>query len=204
MVSLLFLVAVGFAAWAFTGRQDYKDHSDRKVAAAVAVAEQRTSAKKDNEFAIAEQQPLRTYTGPSPYGSLKVKYPKTWSAYVGESDTNSGTPIDGYFSPGYVAATDNPKNIYALRVKIVSQSYDTVAKSFQPNIKTGKITASPFIPANAPTVTGLRLDGEISTGKTGSMVIMPLRDKTLELWTESPGFVSDFNTNILPNFTFLQ
>lgn len=204
VVSLFLLIALGFGVWAFANMQDYKDHSDRKSAAAVAVAEQRLSAKKDNEFAIAQQQPLRSYTGPAPYGSLKIKYPKTWSAYVGESDSNGGMPINGYFNPGYVPATDNPKNLYALRVQIVSKSYDSVAKTFQGNIKSGKLKATAYIPENAKSVTGLRLDGQIATDKSGSMVIMPLRDKTLELWTESPSFIDDFNNYILPNFTFLQ
>ncbi len=52
---------------------------------------------KDNEFIVREKQPLQTYTGPSAFGSISVKYPKTWSAYVDE--TNSSTPVDGYFHP---------------------------------------------------------------------------------------------------------
>lgn len=204
LVIVMFLGSAGFGIWAFSSRQDYKNYSDRKTAAAVTVAEQQMSTKKDNEFAQAEKLPLRTYTGPAPYGSLKVQYPKTWSAYVSEGEGSSGTPVDAYFNPGYVPSISGQNNLYALRVKISSASYDSTVKSFQPLLKVGKLTATSYIPAGAKDITGVKLDGQITAGKTGSMVILPLRDKTLQLWTESPSFINDFNNNILPNYTFVQ
>jgi len=37
----------------------------------------------------------------------------------------------------------------------------------------------------------------------GSMVLVPLRDKTLKIWTEADEtYLKDFNENILPNYTF--
>ncbi|MEO8784998.1 MAG: hypothetical protein ABI221_01600 [Candidatus Saccharimonadales bacterium] len=201
VTGLLFVAAVAFAAWAFMGRQDYKDNSDQKVTAAVQVAQQQTSDQKDKQFAAAEKLPLRTYTGPAPYGSLKIQYPKTWSVYVSEL-TDSSKPIDAYFNPGFVPATGQDGVVYALRAQISSQLYSDVVSSFQSFIKAGKLTATPYIPVNETSVTGLRLDGQLTSKVTGSMVVLPIRDKTLEIWTESPQFVNDFNTNILPNFTF--
>jgi hypothetical protein len=198
---LLFVAAAGFGVWAFMSRQDYKDNSDQKVAAAVEVAQQQTADKKDKEFAVAEKLPLRTYTGPAPYGSLKIQYPKTWSVYVDEL-TNSSQPIDAYFNPGFVPATDEDGVVYALRAQVKSQLYADTLKSYQTFIKAGKLKATPYIPANETSVTGLRLDGQLTSKVSGSMVVLPLRDKTLLLWTESPQFVNDFNTNILPNFSF--
>lgn len=202
LVSLLFVVAASFAGWAYTSRADYKNNSDAKAAAAVAVAEQATATKKDAEFVEKEKLPLVSYKGPAAYGSLLVKYPKTWSAYVSER-TNSSTPIDNYFHPQFVPAGDGDHS-YALRVQVVNQSYATVLKSFEAKVKAGKLTATAYIPATQPKVTGTRLDGEIQAKQQGSMVIVPIRDKTLKLWTESPDFVKDFNTNILPNYTFSQ
>lgn len=201
IVSLLFVAVAGFASWAFMGRQDYKTNSDQKVAAAVAIAQQQTSAQKDKQFTIAEKLPLRTYTGPAPYGSLKISYPKTWSVYVSEL-TDSTRPIDAYFNPGFVPSTNENGVVYALRAQIISQMYTDALNSFQPYIKSGKLKATPYIPANEPSVTGLRLDGQLTPLVNGSMVVLPLRDKTLEIWTESPQYVNDFNTNVLPNFTF--
>jgi hypothetical protein len=37
---------------------------------------------------------------------------------------------------------------------------------------------------------------------TGTMVLLPMRDKTLEIWTESNDYLNDFNTYVLPNMTF--
>jgi hypothetical protein len=51
-------------------------------------------------------------------------------------------------------------------------------------------------------VTGVRVDGQIADNIQGSMIILPLRDKTQEIWTESNSFLPDFNNNILPNLTF--
>ena len=48
---------------------------------------------------------------------------------------------------------------------------------------------------------GLRLDGQLSEEDRGSMIILPIRDKTMLFWTESPDFVDDFNT-MLETFKF--
>lgn len=202
LVLLLLMGAIGFGVWAYAGRQDYKDNSDQKVVAAVATAEQNTAAKKDKDFLEQEKQPFRQYNGPIALGSLVLTYPKTWSGYVNEK-SNASTPLDGYFQPGVVPYVDGTAS-YALRVQIVSNSYANVLKSFDSNVKSSKLKATAYNPAKVPTVTGVRLDGEVSPKKQGSMVVVPIRDKTLEIWTESNDFVKDFNENILPNYTFLQ
>jgi hypothetical protein len=51
-------------------------------------------------------------------------------------------------------------------------------------------------------VVGSRIDGEISQKKQGAMIVMPMRDKTLRLWTESRDYVADFDNIILPGFSF--
>jgi hypothetical protein len=203
MVSLLVIVAGSAAIWAYMGRQDYKDNSDKKVAAAVTIAEQQTSTKKDNEFIEKEKSPLRTYNGPAAFGSLVIQYPKTWSAYVAEKPQGS-IPIDNYFQPNFVPSVDNDKQVYALRVQLVDIDYATVLKTFDTAVKAGKVKVTAYVPAKVASVTGVRIDGAVTTTKQGSMVIMPLRDKTLKLWTESPDYLNDFNNNILPNYSFSQ
>lgn len=202
LAAVLFVGAASFGIWAYMSRQDYKDNSDAKSAAAVAVAEERTSSKKDVEFIEKEKQPFVAYTGPAPYGSLKVMYPKTWSAYVNEKAGNS-SPVDAFFHPGFVPAETNDPS-YALRVQISDTAYASTIKSFDSQIKAGKIKASAYIPASAPNVTGVRFDGEIFSKKQGSMIVVPIRDKSLKIWTESNDFVKDFNEYILPNYTFSQ
>lgn len=204
VVLVLFLAAASAGVWAFMSRQDYKDHSDQKVVAAVQVAQALTASKKDNEFAAKEKLPLKTYGGPAAYGSLKIKYPKTWSAYVSEDSNNSSTPINAYFNPNFVPGTDVKGVVYALRAQVIGQSYAQVLQSVASQVKSGQTKATVFIPASNKSVTGTRLDGKLLSGATGSMVILPSRDKTIELWTESNTFLNDFNTIILPNFSFSQ
>jgi len=198
---ILFIAALSFGIWAYGGMQDYKNNVDPKIAAAVATAEEATSAKKDKEFTEKEKRPLRTYTGPSAYGSVAVSYPKTWSAYADES-ARSSNPLDATFNPNFVPGLQSGSNV-ALRVQVVSTSYADTIRTFDSQIKTGKVTAAPYAVAKVPAVTGLRIDGEIATNKQGAMIIVPVRDKTLKVWTEASQYVNDFNSLILPNLTLV-
>jgi hypothetical protein len=204
IVLLLFIGAGAFGIWAFVSRQDYKNNVQAKIDTAVQIATQQNSATKDKEFAEKEKLPLKSYQGPAAFGSLVVMYPKTWSAYVNEQQQGqSSTPIDGYFNPSFVPATTSQAS-YALRVQVLNSSYTNELKKYDSLVKTGKVKATPYVPAKVQTVTGMRLDGEIATGKTGAMVIVPMRDKTLKLWTESNTYMGDFNNIILPNYSFEQ
>ena len=40
-------------------------------------------------------------------------------------------------------------------------------------------------------------------GQTGAMLIIPVRDKTLQIYTESSDYLSDFNNIVLPSLTFV-
>ena len=203
LVATLFVMAGSFGIWAFMSRQDYKNNVDEKIKTAVIVSDKNTATRKDNEFAEKEKLPLRSYSGPAAYGSVVLQYPKTWSAYVGEKPGNNN-PVDAWFHPGFVPVVQGNENSYALRVQVSATSYADAIKSYDLNVKSGKAKASPYTPAKNPAITGTRLDGEVAPGKQGAMVIVPLRDKTLKIWTESNDYVNDFNTNILPNYSFAQ
>jgi len=199
---VLFLIAAGaFAVWAFNGRQDFKNHTDQKIASAVEIAKKDTAAADAKQFAEAAKQPLKTYTGPEAYGSIIIKYPRTWSAYVSETD-GSSTPVDGYFQPDVVPSILSQTVTFALRLQVVQITYDQVLTQFSGLVKAGSVTVTPFKAPNVPGVVGSRIDGQITTTKRGSMILLPLRDKTLKLWTESSQYQPDFNNNILPNFSF--
>ncbi|HSX53259.1 MAG TPA: hypothetical protein VLF90_02740 [Patescibacteria group bacterium] len=200
LVLLLFFGAAGFGIWAFSSRQDYKNNVTPKIAAAVAVAQQQTSSQKDNDFAQAQKQPLKNYNGPSTYGSLVVKYPKTWSAYVVSSD-HSDTPVDGYFQPDFVPGIESTTD-YALRVQISSTTYSQTMQQFSTYVKSGTTTVSAYRVDKVPSDLGSRIDGQLTSTKHGSMIVLPLRDKTLKVWTEADQYKTDFNNNILPNITF--
>ncbi len=198
---LFFIAALVFGLWAYNSRQDYKNNVDQKIQAAVDVAKKETATQKDNEFIDREKQPLKDYQGPTSYGSVQVKYPKTWSAYVDESG-KAGVPVDGYFQPNYVQGVNTPDVSYALRLQVLNRTFANELGSYDAQIKGGKATTQPYKPVNVPGVVGVRLDGEPEIGKKGVVILIPLRDKTIKLSTEADQYKQDFTDNILPNFSF--
>lgn len=192
--------ATAFAVWAFQSRQDYKSNVDEKIEAAVAVAQENTSTAKDKEFVEKEKQPFRQYQSPVQYGAVTAKYPKTWSAYIDEKG-GSSVAFDAYFHPDFVPGFSTGLN-YAARLQVTNRSYDQELRSFDSFVKTGKVTVKPYSLPLVPNTVGARIDGEIISRKQGSMVLIPLRDKTIKVWTEATNFTSDFNSIILANMTY--
>lgn len=198
LVIIFFFGASGFGFWAYSGRENYKNNVDQQISLAVAAANQTLTTKLNAQFAQQEKYPLQTWTGPEAFGTLKVTYPKTWSGYVPVEDS-SGTPVQGYFFPGVVPDVTNPSNNYALQVQVLEQTYDTVLQAFQG--QTG-ITVTPYSLPKVPSVVGVKISGAILPNQVGTMIVLPVRDQTLEIWTESNAYESDFNNIVLPNLTF--
>jgi hypothetical protein len=201
-VAVLLIAAGSFGLWAYNSRSDYKNHSDKKVADAVIVAKQQQSNADDTKYGEEAKNPLKTHVGPEAYGSITIQYPKTWSGYIIESATNNGTPMNDYFFPDVVPDITDQTNAYALRVQVVTQSYDQVMLQFNGPVQAGKATVQAYNLPNVPSVIGSRVDGQIASQKQGSMIVLPLRNVTLEISTEAQTFENDFNTKILPNLTF--
>ncbi len=195
---VLLLASIGFGAWAFMGRQDYKNNVDIKIEEAVEAAEQNLTIKKDLEFLEKEKDPNDVYVGPSAFGTLTISYPKTWSNYLVEK---AGTPIDGYMHPKYVSSNTNEVN-YALRYQVLERQYDQELKSFESRVKTGKAKVSAFAFPSQPNIVGVRVEGEIDSRKIGVVTVVPLRDKTIKVWTEGEEFRDDFE-KIISKLTFL-
>lgn len=202
---LLFFGAAGFGAWAFMQREDYKSNSDQKAAAAVSVAEDALTKKLQNDFGEQQKQPLKTYTSPAAYGSVVISYPRTWSAYVIEATTvGTSQGVNAYFHPDFVPNVQNDQSTsYAVRLQIVQRSYQEELKGFDSGVKQGKVKVTPYHAPNMPNVLGTRIDGFITDKKNGSMILLPLRDKTIKIWTEAQTFEGDFNNYILQNLTFV-
>jgi hypothetical protein len=202
---LLTVLLVGVASVAFSfynEAQDNKNNVARKVAVAVDQAKEEVSVQKDKDFAEKAKFPYDRYDGPSSFGALRILYPKTWSAYVSEPRNNTNRPVEGYFAPGFVPTLNDQQNTFALRVVVEQRRYDSVLKEYDDEVKQGKTAARPYQSPNVPNIVGTRLDGEVAQRKQGAMIIMPMRDKTLRLWTESRDYVADFDNIILPNFSF--
>ncbi len=201
-VIILSIALVGvsaFAVWAFMERQEYKNNVDGIVATEVDTAVSEREQQLEAEFTEREKEPLDSYTSPSAYGEVTVEYPKTWSAYVEETDSGS-TPVEGFFHPSFVP--DESDNIIALRLEISNRSYADSLRRFESLARSDRVSISPIEAVNVDGVVGSRVDGEISSDLEGSVVLFELRDKTLLLTTESTEFKQDFDNIILKNLTF--
>lgn len=201
MTILVLIGSVAFGAWAYTSRQDYKNNSDQKAAAAAAKAATAESAKKDRQFAEDAKFPFRIYNGPDAYGSLHLEYPKTWSGYIDASGSGEAL-VNGYFMPAEVPAVNDQKSLFALRVQVVNQPYTQVIQQFSGQQQAGKLAVSAYALPKLPKVVGVMAKGQLSDQKNVTMVVLPLRSETVKIWTEGDQFTNDFNNNILPNFTF--
>lgn len=199
MVFILISVGgIGFGLWAFTERNDYKNNAEEKIAAAVASAVEETKEAKEKEFSERSKSPYDEYKGPAAFGSVSIKYPRTWSAFVTEDDKGSSTPVDGYFHPNVIPGIRSD-NAFALRLQVLNNEYAKELIKYDSDSKSGKVKVSAVEFHGAR---GVRVDGEIDNDKKGSLILLPIRDKTLKLLTESESFTNDFNEIILPNMTF--
>lgn len=203
-IAILLLVAtLIFAFWAYNKMKDYKDNTDQKISVAVKTANSEQKQQLETHFAEEQKNPNKTYTSPSQYSSVKVVYPKTWSAYVVEQISNTNMPVDGYFYPDFVPGINLDGINYFLRIQIVGDSYSNILNQYSSQIKQGTLRATPFIPEQVKGATaGVRLDGKLDQNKNGSMVILPVRDKVLKIWSENNSAINDFNNTVLKNLSY--
>lgn len=201
-LAVVFLIgSLVFGVWAYMQMQDYKNNVDSKIGVAVNQAKQQEDAAQQAIYNQKEKSPYRTYKGPAAYGSVSITYPKTWSAYVID-DQSSSPYVNGYFYPDTVPDTQSQSAAFALRVQIVQDTYSSVLSQAAGQVQDSQATVAPYALPKVPSVVGSRIDGQLPNQKTGTMVVLPLRNTTLEVWTESSDFQDDFLNIILPNLTF--
>ncbi len=196
---IVMIIALGFgvfSVWAYSNYSNEKNNVDIIVAEAVAEAEAEQEVALRAEFTEEAKSPYKTYMSPTSLGSVKIVYPKSWSAYVDSKET-SGVRLDGVFHPDYVPA-ESSGVLFGLRTEIDSSDYTTVIKRFEDDVEEGTVKAKAVTISGA---TGTRFDGEIDRDFTGAMVVLPLRDRTLKVWTESNDYLSDFN-HVIDNLTY--
>ena len=179
---------------------DYKNNSDQKSAAAVEVAKKEQEKQLNAQFVEKEKEPLISYVAPSTAAGTTIVYPKTWSLYVVEG--KSGAVVDAYFNPIAVTDVGNDANVYALRAQVLDKPYTTVVKEYEADAKKGTVQVAPYKPAVENAQEGVRLDGVVRDDVKGAMVIVPVRDKTIKLWTETDTYINDFNTFVLKNLQY--
>lgn len=204
-LSVLGLLTIGgavFGFWAFGERQTYKNDTDAIVAREVETAKGEQKEEDALRFAEEAKNPLKPYTGPSSYGSISLLYPKTWSGYINVSG-DASAPFAAFFHPDTVTAPDNNGGpAVALKVEVLESEYSAVVKEREQKIESGELTASAYAFPKQPKEVGLRFVGKITDELVGTEILVPLRDKTIVVTTQTDQFLNDFNTYILPNFNF--
>lgn len=201
ILSLLLLGSLAYTYTLMTSRNDFRDNAQQKIEEANEIAVAQSREEQEIEFIEREKRPLVNYTGPSEFGTVSIDYPKIWSAYVDESKKGS-TPIDGYFHPGFVPGVDSGIS-FALRLEVLESSYDKELKGFASAAEKGEVKVRPITLEKVPNVAGSRIDGEVERDKQGSVVLFPLRDKTIKVSVLTDTFLSDFNDKILKNMSFV-
>lgn len=191
---LVLIVASVMAVVYYTKYVEQRDNNRPIIDAAVAEAEATQKKALEEAFTEREKLPTKIYTSPAELGGVKLMFPKTWSSYV---DSSKRGELSFYAHPNYVPA-DNVN--YALRMSVVDKPFAREVKSYDNAVKKGELKAGAVRTSG---VTGTRLDGFLEKDQEGSMVVFPLRDKTLRVWTESKEFANDFNNIVLKGLTFV-
>ncbi|MDQ5913815.1 MAG: hypothetical protein QG623_434 [Patescibacteria group bacterium] len=199
-VSLMLIGALVFGLGKMSEANDYKNNFDQKVGAEVQEQSQLIAEQKQAEFDEKEKAPFSFWTSPTQYGSIKVGFPKTWSYYLDLDQEASGSnPINLYAHPDYVPAVSNTQK-YALRLTLTADDYNKILdgyrrKSDKEGLKIGTIQVS--------NVSGIKVKGLLTKDISGTLVVFPIRDKVLTVWTESNDFEPDFENIILKNLSFI-
>lgn len=189
-IILLSVAVVGLGAlsvWAYVNYNEQKTNVDGKIALAVANAKKEQADIDEAKFIERDKQPNRQFAGPDDYGRLTFDYPKTWSVYVAR-DVNSGGSYLAYLNPITVPAVSERQQ-YAIRVMIDEKDYDTVLKSYQSRVNSGKLKTS-AVSSNGHD--GTRLEGAFTDDIRGSAVLYKVRDKTITVRTDADTFKGDF------------
>lgn len=196
-VILLVFVLIGAGYASITYYSKFVEQRDENKPIIAAAVKQATEAQKKDltdEFSEREKVPTKQYVSPSEFGTVKLVFPKTWSGYV---DIQSKDKMEYLGHPNFVPS----KNVnYALKMEIVPEAFATEIIQYDEYVKKGDLRATAVQASGA---TGTRLDGLLEPNREGSMVIFPLRDKTLKISTESKEFEDDFNNIVLQRLTFV-
>lgn len=199
-LGILVLVFGSIMIWALVNYNDQKNNVDSKISAGVELGRKDQKDKDQAAFDEKEKEPLKEFIGPQDLGRVDFKYPKTWSVYV-ESNGSGSTAYQAYMAPDQVPSTQGQNNKFALRVSIVSQSYEQVLSQYSGLVKQGQLRSQTITTSG---FNGNRLDGNFSQTLQGSAVFFKIRDKTLILRTDSPSFQSDFDDKVVKTLTFQQ
>ena len=200
-VILMFIIALFYGLNQKSKVSDYELNLGKKVATEVEAQKKLISDQKQAEFDEREKAPYKFWTSPTQYRSIKVGFPKTWSYYLSLSDVGGGgdKEVDLYAHPDYVPGLASESK-YALRLTLESTDYNQALEQYRRDSEEKKLSISTIQNSN---VSGVKIRGSIGDEVNGTMVIFPIRDKVLSVWTESPDYEADFENIVLKNLSFI-
>ncbi len=199
-VTLMFFGSLIFGIGKASEASDYKNNVDQKVSAGVEEQSQLIAEQKQAEFDEKEKAPYTIWTSPTQYGSVKLGFPKTWSYYLAlDQDPNSRAPIDLYAHPNYVPALSKNQR-YALRLTLETDDYNKVLADYRKKSEKEGLQIGTLQVSN---VSGIKARGLIDRDVSGTVVVFPIRDKVLKIWTESRDYEPDFENIVLKNLSFI-
>lgn len=194
VATLVFLlIAVGgVAGWALYAYQQERTTVQEQIEVAVEEARQQQEQELRAEFQEERDNPFRTYTAPSVFGTLEVDFPASWNVYA-EDSTSSTTQLDVFIHPEQVRRPDDTNFPHAFRLQLVDNLFEDATESLQSGAEEGELEARTITVSG---IEGVRYRGElehgIGSGFDSVLVALPYRDKTVFMWTEGESHRNDF------------
>lgn len=191
--AILLILTLVFGARAFINGQDLADanqQGQQEGAATQKVADEKAyTEEKNSDF--------RTYTAPDYAGQFRINIPKSWSI---ETTPNDGiNTISALSSPDYV---ENKQDKYPLRFALINKKIDDVKKPLD-NLTKEKDPKKRKLNVEDITVSGIqgyKYTGQIASKvPKGTLVLIPLRDKTFSVQTDDNDQYLTVFTSIVAN-----
>lgn len=133
LIIFIFLIgagAIGAAAYCQSQYSALQEDVNSKTSVAINKAKQAQKAIDDKAYEVRNASNLKEFTGPSDFGAITFKYPKTWNIYLKNND-DTNPSYEAYFSPTYVPSTIMGNSVFALSFKIEGQDYNSYMKKYE-------------------------------------------------------------------------
>jgi hypothetical protein len=197
-VTTVAAIFIGLFVQTMLAIDEVNSNQDGKIELARSEGRAEQQALDNINHARLEKNPWLEFIGPASYGTLRFKYPRTWSLYV-RNDASRGGNFEAFFNPGGI--NPNPESDLtksALRVTIFSRRFDEVIQQYSAAMANGSLNME-VIRVNNDNAN--QYVGFFSNNVRGKAVVFGVRDKTVVLRTDAMLFEEDFD-ELVKTITF--
>jgi len=188
VLAFLVIVLGGLSTWALISYNQERQTVNQQVSDAVQEAREQQRAEDEKRFEEERKNPYRSYSVPEVFGGITLEFPRNWSLHVKDS-TSGATQVDLTMHPEIIRESAGSLDIYAFRMQLVDRLFESANRNYQRDAERGNLKAEAVTISG---IDGVQYDGEVVRNKNGRLVVLPYRDKTIVMWTESRDFISDF------------